>query len=398
MATDYKTPSEIADEYLTELKILKPDVNIDQQDSDWWVRSQVVGGLVSGVYADQKKIANDAFPQSARREAVEQHLIAHFGTGFRDAQQAEGTVMVSGTTGSVVPANTEFLHPSTNQTYQATEAVTLTAATAEIPVQSVGTGQTQNLFPGTDLTVQSPPTGIDVAAEVLQAIANGRDEESTEEGAQRVLDKLRNPQSGGTESDYRQWAVEADESVSSAGVRRWIHGLGTVGVYFTAGTTNIDQAIDEGQAIVRVPSQSLIDTVADYIEAKKPLTDCVFVQGAVETQQDVTIRVRLKDGLSASTVVAGQTLTCQELVEREVNRALYKTPIGGKKLGASGYVVAADIEENVDLKLSALQFGFGEVAQIIIDRQVDDLASSGVNRGLLPGEIVVPGVVTVVVL
>jgi uncharacterized phage protein gp47/JayE len=354
MAIEFKTPDQVADEYLLNLKSLKPEVNTDQQDSDWWIRSRVVGGVASGIYQDQRKISDDAFPQSARREAIERHLITYFNTGFRAATQSQGDVKVDGTSGSTVAAGTEFIHEPTNNAYQATETVILDAATGLVPVQSVSTGQAQNLLEGTTLKLSAPPVGINNSAVVFGGnIGDGRNEESNEEGAQRVLDRIRQPARGGTEFDYKLWATEASASVSSVSVRRYIQGLGTVGVYFTAGTTDIDQAIDNDQAIVRIPSDELVEEVALYIDALNPLTDCLHVLKPSEIAQDVEVHVTYKNGLNGNTILTGQTLTLNELVQREVKRVLYKLPIGGRVIGASGYILASEIEENIDLKLSA---------------------------------------------
>lgn len=397
MALTYKTPSEVSEEYLLQLKTLKPQVNTDQTDSDWYIRSRVIGGLLSGVYGDQKRIADDAFPQSARHEALERHLNTYFGEGFEDAQPSEGDVLVSGATGTLVPAGTEFLYSPNGNTYQSTDDVTLTATTGLVPVQSVNSGQDQNLLEGATLQISSPPAGLNSTATVHGGdLANGRNAESDEEAAQRILDRIRFPIAGGTATDYAQYARDADPSVTSVKVVRYIYGLGTVGVYITAGTTDIDAAIDNGQAIVRIPSDDLVETVEEYISAVNPITDCVHVNKPNEVTQDVTVHVRYKAGFAGSQILAGQTLTLDELVEREVNRALYRIPIGGTVIGATGFVVASEIEEAIDAKLSAAPFTEGTLFQVLVDRQVQDLAATGVNRMLRGDEIVKPGTVTIV--
>jgi uncharacterized phage protein gp47/JayE len=399
MATSpYKTPNQVADEYLRHLKGIRPDVNTDQTDTDWWVKAKVNGGIVSGAYADQRKIANDAFPQSARHEALEKHLNTYFNTGFNAAEAADGIAYFTGATGSTLTAGKEFTHLPTGNVYVSTEDAPLgTATTGTVPVVSVSTGQGQNLLAGALLSISSPPAGIDTAATAFTDIANGRNDESDSEAAQRILDRIRTPIAGGNETDYPQWARDADPSVTSAKIRRWYRGLGTVAVFITSGTTDIDEAIDNGQAIVKVPSQALIDKVAAYIDALNPTTDCSTVLPIDEATQDVTVRVRYKEGLTGGTILAGQTLTCEELVQREVSRALYKIPTGGRLLGtpASGFVLASEIEEVLDAGLSTSPYQQGVYAEILADRQVSDLSASGVNRGLIDNEVVIPGVISV---
>lgn len=396
MAIEFKTPEQIADEYLLHLKSLKPEVNTDQTDSDWWVRSRVVGGVLSGMYADQRKISDDAFPQSARRDALEKHLNLYFDEGFTPATEAVGSVLVSGTVASTIPSGTQFQYDPNGNLYTATETVVLTATTGVVPVQSVTTGQSQNLLEGALLSLPSPPAGINNSAVVVDGnISDGRDEETDEQAAARILARIRQPLAGGKVSDYVQFALDADPSVTSANVIRFPFGFGSVAVVITAGTSDIDDALDNGFPVVLLPSDELVETVQEYIETVNPITDCAFVLSPASVPIDVTVNVRYASG-DNSTVISGQTLTQEELVQREVQRAIYKTPPGGRLLGGSGFLVCSEIEEVMDLNLSADPYTVGNKAQILLDRQVLDLSASGPNRSLLGNEVAVPGVITVV--
>jgi uncharacterized phage protein gp47/JayE len=397
VAIEFLTPNQIGDDYLLHLKTLKPEVNIDQTDSDWWIRSRVVGGVLSGVYQDQRKIADDVFPQSARSDALEKHLITLFGSGFIQATAAHGYASVTGTPSTTVPLSTQFIYTPNGNVYQSTQAVTLTGATGLIPVQSVNTGQAQNLLEGASLTLPTPPGGINALAEVFSGpLTDGRDQETNDQASQRILDRLRSPPAGGTAADYKAFAKAADPSVNEVNVIRWIYGLGTVGVVITAGTTDIDTAVTNGDPVVRLPSQALIDIVDAYIQGVKPLTDCSHVLGPAVVTLDVTVKVAYAQG-NGSTILPGQTLTQEQLVQREVSRAIYKTPPGGRRFGASGYVLASDIEESLDVGLSAQStYQTGNFGSVLTDRQCVDLAASGPNRLVLDREIVDPGVITVI--
>lgn len=107
------------------------------------------------------------------------------------------------------------------------------------------------------------------------------------------------------------------------------------------------------------------------------------------------MNVRWADGYEGSQVLAGQTLTLTQLVEREIKRAIYKVPVGGRKIGASGYVIASEIEEALDQALSALPYAQGTIAEAIIDRQIEDLTATGTNRLVRNIEIFIPGTITV---
>lgn len=395
MAITIKTPSDVAEEYLLELKSLKPDVNISQEDSDWWIRSRVVGGVVAGVYADQRLIANDAFPQRARHDALERFLDLYFESGFTPATEANGNVIVSGTIGSTIPAGMQFVYEPNGNSYSADDTTVMDAATALIAVTSVAVGQAQNLIGGAELNIPSPPAGVDSEATVDEnGLSDARDPETDTEARERILDRIRNPLSVGRESDYIQYAKEADSSVVTASVSRYPFGFGTVGVYITAGTTDIDKAIDEGQTINIIPSDELVEIVQDYLDINRPVTDCVTVFKPTPLEIDVTVQVRYKQG-DGSTILSGQTLTQEELVQREVKRALYKTPVGGRVFDGEGYVLNSEIEETIDAGLSAEFVTLGKL-EILLDRQVNDLSATGANLLILPSEAPTPGTITVV--
>jgi uncharacterized phage protein gp47/JayE len=357
----------------------------------------VVGGVFSGIYADQQKLSNDIFPQSARRDALEKFLNMYFDEGFTPATQAVGNILVSGATGSSVPVATQFEYGPNGNLYASTTAVSFgTAASAVVPVQSVVPGQDQNLLEGASVTLVSPPAGLNGTATVYGGnISDGRDDETNEEAAARILRQIRTPLAGGKVSDYISFALAANDSVTSANVLRFAFGFGTVGVVITAGTTDIDTALNDGEPVVVIPSASLVQEVQDYIETQNPITDCATVLAAASVPIDVTVSVRYLSG-TGSTILDGQTLTQQELVEREVKRAIYKTPVGGRIFGASGFVVASEIEEVLDTSLGAEPYTIGSYAEILVDRQVDDLSATGANRVMLFSQVAVPGTITVV--
>ena len=378
----FKSPSQIADEYLLHLKSLKSEVNDKQTDSDWFIKSRVYGGVVAGVYSDNRKIANDAFPQNARRDALERHLVVYFEEGFTQPTKSNGTALFTGATGSTVTEGLETTYTPNGNAYVTDEEKLIEQASGVIvSVQSVNTGQDQNLLEGAILDINSPPAGVDSTAAVTGGpISDGRNVESDQEAAERVLARIREPIRGGTEGDYEQWAIEADDSVSKATQLRFPNGLGTVGVVITAGTTDIDAAIDNGDPIIITPSDDVIQTVLDYLHTKRPTTDCVRVFKPIEIAQDVSVKARFSQG-NKDTILAGETLTQGQLVQREVERALYKHPVGGVQFGASGFVVASHIEEVIDVNLSTDPHTVGS-NPIVVDRQVSDLSATGVNRTL----------------
>jgi hypothetical protein len=215
-----------------------------------------------------------------------------------------------------------------------------------------------------------------------------------------VLDFVRNKPRGGNDADYRLWALEADPAVADANIMRYPAGLGTIAVIIKAGTTNIDEAIDNGVPVVLTPSGALLTTVATYIEGVRPTGDCVQVSGITEVAIDVTATVAFtkgtKDTVLAGAGPGGADITQGALVAMEIKRALYKTPPGGTKINGIGYALASALEDQIDIQLSANGLVEGQKLQIVTDRQVANLNGGSANYALSGNQQAVPGTITIV--
>lgn len=393
-----KTPAQVAQEFLTQLGTLKPGLDVSLTDSDWYVKAQAIGGAMAGIYSDQVLLANDPFPQSARLSALLQHLQTYFKSPNNvliSPQQASGFIGVTGTAGTVISTALQAQYLPNGNIYQSVSGFTMAASTALVPMQSVGTGQVQNLISGAPLLVTNPPAGLQSAAVASGNFLLGRNQETPAEAAARILAFIQTPPDGGTVPDYIRWAQQASPLVTSATVLRFPFGFGTVGVVITAGTTDVDAAIDAGEPVVVVPTQNLIDAVQSYISTKNPLTDCCQVFGPVLTSVPVSVTAWFANNLAASSPDPnGSVFTCGQLVANSVMKAVYKTPPGGRQIDGVGSVIKSDIEEQIDGDLSGEPFETGS-NPILLDRYVGNLSASGPNLQLAGTLFPVP-VVTIV--
>lgn len=385
--------------YRSYLLGLKPTANVDTTDSDWWIRGRTVAGVASGLSADIEKVGQDAFPQNARRDALLRHIFALFNeNSFKPATVASGPMLVTGDAlGGPFSAGLQATHQPSGNVYVTTEEFSLNASgEGSVNVQSILAGQSQNLQTGAELSIGSPPSGLDSIGTIgTGGISDGTNEESEELAAQRILDRMRSSARGGNDADYVVWA-KSITGVTGASVLRYPLGLGTVGVVITSGTTDIDAALDADppQAIDFTPSGDLIDAVQAYIDSVDPNTACAFVVAPVEVTIPVTVACKFKTG-DKDTVLSGQTLTQGELVAREVQRAIYKTNTGGTRIGTTGYLLKKDIEDMIDVRLSAQGEIIGETLQIVVDRVVSDLDGVNANYELAANERPVPGTITI---
>lgn len=402
------TPSQIQSQYFTILQNIQPAINTNDANSDFVIRGNVFAAFASGLYADQENVDNDTYISTSRPEALTQHGV-DLGVAQEPATKSASTgVEITGINGTVIaPGDLTFFFPSTGVQYTNTTGGTIALGILIVSAQAITAGSIGNVLAPATLQLISPPAGVNSTASLNTSLTDGTDVESTDSYRQRLLNRIQQPPSGGNTNDYHNFAFAADPSVRTVQVIRFGRGLGTVDIYITVGTTDIDTAVTKGLSIIRVPSPTVIATVQTYYNNNAPLTDCPSVYGPTEIPQNATINVILAAGYSPSSIPADPVnnplnLTVDQLIQREVGRALYKVPVGGWLLPGitQGWVIAAYIEESFDVWLSSeidqtTGLAIGNIP-VVADRQIQQLNPPDYDKQLAGNEIVAPGTITVV--
>jgi uncharacterized phage protein gp47/JayE len=204
-----------------------------------------------------------------------------FGLTRKDAVKAQGSVTLTGPTGTIVPAGTRMQTASGIFFVTLTDA-TLTNGTATVTAAAevggidgnVAAGAINALAPG-DLygivTVTNP-----------QPFDGGADVEDDAALLARLKDYVQKPSTSGNANDYRNWALE-------------ISGVGDAKVYPVwngGGTVKVVLLDTEKTA----PAQTVIDDVTAHIEANRPIGATVTVVGATEVPINVSATLTLADG------------------------------------------------------------------------------------------------------
>ena len=413
--SSFPLPSQIEAQYLRNLKSLKPSINTNDQNSDFVIRGKVFSGMLSGLYGDQKKINNDTYISTCRPEVLEVAGLDYNLPKQQATQAVSPQIRIFGDNGTIInPGDLTFMYVPTSILYSNTTGGTISGGQLDVTIRCEAPGQNGNVLAPDTLNLVSPPSGVQVTSNVVQSIADGSDVETNDSYRTRLLNRKQFAPSGGNVTDYPNFAFAANSSVRSAKVKRFGRGLGTVDIYITAGTTDIDTAVTQGIDVSRVPSSLTIQQVQDYYFANVPLTDCPRVYGPSERDIFTFIKLTFAPQItSPSTYVPTDAtlnpegLTCIQLVHREIARALYKNPVGGRITtpsipNSAGYVFASDIEENIDMWLSAVTdqstgLPIGKIP-ILIDRQVTKLNSDSfpVNNNtaieIAPFELSSPGI------
>ena len=228
-------------------------------------------------------IALQAFPDTA--EAAELARWASiWGVERVAATAATGSLALTGTTGTVVPAGTVW-RSGAGQDYASTAEVTLAAGAAFAAVRAAAAGAAGNAALGAKVRLVSPIAGLVSDAAASTALAGGADEESDGSLRARLLARMREPPRGGTKADYELWGLSGHADVTRAWPRPLAGGLGTVTVYVMT-----DYATDDG-----IPDAAVVAAVQAYIDARRPVTADVTVAAPAAVELDFTINSVMPD-------------------------------------------------------------------------------------------------------
>lgn len=182
----------------------------------------------------------------------------------------------------------------------------ITAVLPDVTDDVTGGGANGNADAGTVLTLDVNIAGVESQLTLIEAAIGGADIEDEEAFRSRGLLSWQEPPQGGSDTDYKKWALEVS-GVTRAWVKRRLNGAGTVGVYimcdgnlndgFPIGTDGISQLEDWGA--VKASGDQL--SVADHIYPLQTDTAIVFVCSPIRKSIDFEI-AGIKD--ADSTVVS----------------------------------------------------------------------------------------------
>ena len=182
----------------------------------------------------------------------------------------------------------------------------ITAVLPDVTDDVTGGGANGNADAGTVLTLDVNIAGVEAQLTLIEAATGGADIEDEEAFRSRGLLSWQEPPQGGSDTDYKKWALEVS-GVTRAWVKRRLNGAGTVGVYimcdgnlndgFPVGTDGISQLEDWGA--VKASGDQL--SVADHIYPLQTDTAIIFVCSPIRKIIDFEI-AGIKD--ADSTIVS----------------------------------------------------------------------------------------------
>ena len=226
------------------------------EDSDAYARASSLAACAEGIYAHQKWLIKQFFPDTADTEFLEKHAGLR-GLRRRNATYAAGKgATISGNPDAVIAVGLQ-IKTEDGRFYETTEsAVISSGGTAVVAVRSLATGAVQNIKTATKGSFMAAPVGVSTDV-VLNDVVGATNAESDSSLLERLLNKIRRPAAGGNKYDYKDWALEVD-GVEQAYVYPLRRGLGTVDIAITADND--------------VPNDDTVRRAQEYIDQERPVT------------------------------------------------------------------------------------------------------------------------------
>lgn len=312
MAIYIPKPNELYDnilnDYAVALGVEKDDLDVSIQ-----VQAKVDSGFQYGFLLMLSGLQNNIYPDLAQIDVLNRYGKEIIDRYIAPAVQGQYEVEITGTIGSVIPAQSLFIGNddigAARKQYVLDAEYTTVSDPDTITVRAVEAGVDSALIVGDELTaIQVLP--IDDIATVTDEVVQATDEEDIEDYRDDVLAGLRLQPQGGSPSDWRLWALEVPE------LRQMYpyvdpDNAGDVLLYSeaTEAATSTDPT-ENPEDVIGVPTQSTLDEVYKVdsgtetgvvvqdsvtLEARKPLTVMNVYSKPVEPLDvDITI-VNLSD-------------------------------------------------------------------------------------------------------
>lgn len=250
--------------------------------SENYARACLAAGAATLICYGVSYVERQIFPDTADTSNLERHAKL-YGRDRKQATAADntGAVRLTGTNATVVAAGLSCVHEDGTE-YLTTAGGVIADEELTVAAVAVTKGAVGNKRAGDELTVQSPPAGVNAVATIAGDFSGGTDIETNVALALWVLARMQAGNAGGTAADYESWATSIDGIISADCLKRR-RGAGTVSV----------AVYTEGADGIRVPANA--DKRAEvlaYIETKRPITASeIDVPEITEVELDLEVQV-----------------------------------------------------------------------------------------------------------
>lgn len=419
-------------------------VNPNIEDSDFYLKSIGLAGLISGAIGDAAINFINIFPQYLNGSYI------NLGLAARDLPMQQAATYAQANLGTVtapaatftVQAGMQLTNSVTNVVYEILNTMTINisdpASYNNIPAICTVAGAGNQLAPSTVLTFSNPPLDVDsnpVETLTVQNSTDGVNAETDNEAVTRIVNGTQIPKSGSRITDYYYYILDGNLYLPDNAIvitnaitipnNQFNSANFDFGLFGVGGSAITDYTLNQGilygispgtyTPFDRSISDDAITAIQQSVTAQQlininPYINSITTQNLPTTESMVVtpyfqITVTLYPGLTLGTVLQINSsdqngnpivisMTVENLIKREVRRAICQQPFGATQtLDESGAIVTSQIllssiEQQLDSALGTGQYQ-GTYATILIDRQVF-IWQSGTGGGAVYGYTNIP--------
>lgn len=241
------------------------------------------------------------FPMWAYDEWLDYHAKGR-GITRKPANAASGELLITGISGTTIPAGFKFAAPATADTpaieYQTTEKYTIGEdGTVRAQITAVEAGPKGNVPANTVTLMMTPIKGITSITNEAN-ITGGTEVENDDELRNRIMeiDAASEASFVGSDGDYKRWAKEVPGVGTALVMPEWA-GPGTVKVVV------IDANGQPANAAIIAAVYDNIMSPGDRLQRKAPIGATVTIEAPTAKELNYTFTLELKAGENQETVL-----------------------------------------------------------------------------------------------
>lgn len=241
------------------------------------------------------------FPMWAYDEWLDYHAKGR-GITRKPANAASGELLITGISGTTIPAGFKFAAPATADTpaieYQTTEKYTIGEdGTVRVQITAVEAGPKGNVPANTVTLMMTPIKGITSITNEAN-ITGGTEVESDDELRNRIMeiDAASEASFVGSDGDYKRWAEEVLGVGTALVMPEWA-GPGTVKVVV------IDANGQPANTAIIAAVYDNIMSPGDRLQRKAPIGATVTIEAPTAKELNYTFTLELKAGENQETVL-----------------------------------------------------------------------------------------------
>lgn len=387
--------------------------------SDFQAKAFATGSVGAGVSSDAQRLFQEALPQYSTSLGANAQLAARGGQPQLPSSPAILTLSANGVIAGqtyLIPLGT-YLTSTDKKVYQVTTpnpietSVVITSTANVLYAQSSTNGANTGLNVGSVLTLTPPIVSndgtVNISSCTVTAVVNGTNEESLSSAISRLIELYQSPLDLTRGTDYKNQAIAINNGIVRDAVVltnnqiNYASPLYNCGVFLAVGDPINNLILDQGlvttPAVVysRTADAGTISTTqqyftGQYIVGSRPNVQTLDTQ-ALTTNTDIAnpfikCVVTLQNGytLASNITIGNDVFTIQQLIQREVRRAICAQPFGATleidiNTGAilSSKLLISAIQNQLDSTLGTSNTT-GTLGAYLIDRVIFIKDSGGI--------------------